>query len=117
VLFQIVGPENVILNLLNITKYDYVIILLYPTVRPELRHLPSERRTVEGGTLIAVCEASGIPEPTVQWRRAGFDEALIDGPQLVGNYFAYCAQSTVSDSVMTKGLMFFQSGLTSQTES
>jgi hypothetical protein len=66
-------------------RHANVTIFLWITVRPELRHLPPERRTAEGGTLIAACEAVGLPDPTVFWSRDGYDNRLVDGPQPVSS--------------------------------
>lgn len=31
----------------------------------------------EGGTIVLICSATGVPEPTVQWRREGAKDIVL----------------------------------------
>lgn len=38
-----------------------------------------EGETNEGGSISLVCQATGVPEPTVQWRREGGKDIVLRG--------------------------------------
>lgn len=50
-------------------------------VRAKVVQLPSEKRTLEGRTLISTCDVIGVPEPTIEWRRQGRQRPYILGAQ------------------------------------
>lgn len=39
----------------------------------------TEGETNEGGSISLLCQATGVPEPTVQWRREGGKEIVLRG--------------------------------------
>lgn len=39
--------------------------------------LPTDGETNEGGSVSLLCKATGVPEPTVQWRREGGKDIIL----------------------------------------
>lgn len=53
-------------------------------VPPRITELP-HKTTLEFGTMIVVCESTGIPTPTITWQRVGDPFPYVDGFQPVRN--------------------------------
>ena len=66
------------------------------TVPPRIVELP-HKTTMEFGTVIILCESTGIPPPVIKWKRLGEDEPYVDGFQLVSSGLVFFHRSNIFD--------------------
>lgn len=56
----------------------------------------TEGDTNEGGSISLVCQATGVPEPTVQWRREGGKDIVLRGDGREKQSKIFCIENNCS---------------------